>query len=153
LVPRLGGSQQIVAHGKRSAYPPSSTTSTAERSDSRNYSSLLPHRGHSGWPADAPLFVCGDGQRITRGTLQYRALRAFRQAGIDGTRAKGALLHGLRHTFATELANADISVYALMNLLGHEAMTTSQRYITAAGTDTRDAAAKSGLYEIVRSTE
>ena len=29
-------------------------------------------------------------------------------------------------------------------------MTTSQRYITAAGTDTRDAAAKSGLYEIVR---
>ena len=80
-------------------------------------------------------------------------MRAFRQAGIDGTRAKGALLHGLRHTFATELANADTSVYALMNLLGHEAMTTSQRYITAAGTDTRDAAAKSGLYEIVRSTE
>jgi len=40
-----------------------------------------------------------------------------------------------------------------MNLLGHEAMTTSQRYITAAGTDTRDPAAKSGLYEIVRSTE
>jgi len=60
----------------------------------------------------------------------------FRQAGIDGTRAKGALLHGLRHTFATELANADVSVYVLMNLLGHESMTTSQRYISAAGTDT-----------------
>jgi hypothetical protein len=29
-----------------------------------------------------------------------------------------------------------------MNLLGHESMTTSQRYITAAGTDTRTAAAK-----------
>ena len=112
-----------------------------------------PTGGLAAWPASAPLFVGGDGQRITRGTLQYRALRAFRQAGIDSTRAKGALLHGLRHTFATELANADISVYALMNLLGHEAMTTSQRYITAAGTDTRDAAAKSGLYEIVRSTE
>ena len=108
--------------------------------------------GLAGWPADAPLFVGGDGQRITRGTLQYRVLRAFRQAGIDGTRTKGALLHGLRHTFANELANADVSVYVLMNLLGHEAMTTSQRCITAAGTDTRDAAAKSGLYEIVRST-
>ena len=98
------------------------------------------------------MFVGGDGQRITRGTLQYRVLRAFRQAGIDSSRAKGALLHGLRHTFATELANAEVSVYVLMNLLGHEAMTTSQRYISAAGTDTRDAAATSGLYGIVRST-
>jgi site-specific recombinase XerC len=26
----------------------------------------------------------------------------------------------LRHTFATELANADVSVYTLMKLLGHE---------------------------------
>ncbi len=112
-----------------------------------------PTGGLAGWPAHAPLFVGGDGQRITRGTLQYRVLRAFRHADIDSTRAKGALLHGLRHTFATELANADVSVYVLMNLLGHESMTTSQRYISAAGTDTREAAAKSGLYEIVRSTE
>ena len=108
-----------------------------------------PTGGLAAWPASAPLFVGGDGQRITRGTLQYRVLRAFRQAGIDGTRAKGALLHGLRHTFATELANADVSVYALMNLLGHESMTTSQRYITAAGTDTRTAAAQNKLYGLL----
>ena len=105
-----------------------------------------PGGGLAAWPASAPLFVGGDGQRITRGTLQYRVLRAFRHAGIDGTRASGALLHGLRHTFATELANADVSVYALMNLLGHESMTTSQRYVTAAGTDTRTAAAQNKLY-------
>ena len=43
-----------------------------------------PTGGLAGWPASAPLFVGGDGQRITRGTLQYRVLRAFRQAGIDG---------------------------------------------------------------------
>jgi integrase len=43
-------------------------------------------------------------------------LRAFRRAGIDTDRARGALVHGLRHTFATELANADVSVYTLMNL-------------------------------------
>ena len=54
---------------------------------------------------------------MTRGTLQYRVLRAFRRAGIDGDRARGALVHGLRHTFATELANADISAYTLMKLL------------------------------------
>jgi hypothetical protein len=31
-------------------------------------------------------------------------------------------------TYATELTNTDISVYALMKLLGHDSMVTSQRY-------------------------
>ena len=30
--------------------------------------------GLAAWPATAPLFVGSDGQRITRGTLQYRVL-------------------------------------------------------------------------------
>lgn len=53
-----------------------------------------------------------------------------------------ALVHGLRHTFATELANANanVSVYTLMKLLGHESMVTSQRYVDGAGTETRSAA-------------
>jgi Phage integrase family len=42
----------------------------------------------------------------------------------------------LRHTFATELANSDVSVYTLMKLLGHQSMVTAQRYVTAAGTET-----------------
>ena len=54
----------------------------------------------------------------TRGTLQYRVLRAFKKAGLNGERARGVLVHGFRHTFATELANQDVSVYALMKLLG-----------------------------------
>ena len=90
-----------------------------------------PGGGLAAWPSTAPLFVGADGERITRGTLQYRMLRAFRRAGIDADRARGALVHGLRHTFATELANADVSVYTLMKLLGHESMVTSQRYVTA----------------------
>ena len=101
------------------------------------------------WPSAAPLFVGADGDRITRGTLQYRVLRAFRRAGIDADRARGALVHGLRHTFATELANADVSVYTLMKLLGHESMVTSQRYVTAAGTETRTAAAQNKLYSLL----
>ena len=87
---------------------------------------------------------------MTRGTLQYRVLRAFRRAGIDGDRARGALVHGLRHTFATELANADISAYTLMKLL--ESMVTSQRYVTAARTETRTAAAQNSLYRLLRKT-
>src|SRR6476620_8052377 len=61
----------------------------------------------------------------------------------------GALVHGLRHTYATELAGTDVSVYTLMKLLGHESMTTSQRYVTAAGTETRSAAARNGLYVLI----
>jgi site-specific recombinase XerC len=101
------------------------------------------------WSPTLALFVGTDGERITRGTLQYRVRRAYRRAGIDSERARGALVHALRHTFATELANAGVSVYALMNLLGHESMTTSQRYVTAAGTDTRAAAATNGLYTLL----
>jgi len=54
----------------------------------------------------------------------------------------------LRHTYATELASSDVSVYTLMKLLGHESMTTSQRYVTAAGTETRSAAARNYLYAL-----
>jgi integrase/recombinase XerC len=58
--------------------------------------------------------------------------------------------HGLRHTLATELANADVSVYTLMKLLGHESMVTSQRYVSAAGTETRTAADQNKLYGLLR---
>jgi integrase/recombinase XerC len=108
-----------------------------------------PVGGLAAWAPAAPLFVGSDGDRISRGTLQYRVLRAFRRAGIDGDRARGALVHGLRHTFATELANSEVSVYTLMKLLGHESMVTSQRYVTAAGTETRTAAAQNKLYGLL----
>jgi len=85
-----------------------------------------PEGGLAAWPPTTPLFVGSDGDRITRGTLQYRVLRAFRRASIGGDRARGALVHGLRHTFATELADAGVSVYTLMKLLGQESMVTSQ---------------------------
>jgi integrase/recombinase XerC len=108
--------------------------------------------GLAAWSPAAPLFVGAEGDRISRGTLQYRVLRAFRRAGIDGDRARGALVHGLRHTFATELANANVSVYTLMKLLGHESMVTSQRYVSAAGTKTRAAAGQNRLYGLVKDT-
>jgi integrase/recombinase XerC len=38
--------------------------------------------------------------------------------------------------------------YALMNLLGHQSMSTSQRYVTAAGAENRQAAAQNPLYAI-----
>jgi integrase/recombinase XerC len=105
--------------------------------------------GLARWSARSPLFVGRDGERITQGTLQSRIKRAFKRAGPDAQPVPGALVHGLRHTYATELAGSDVSVYTLMKLLGHESMTTSQRYVTAAGTETRSAAARNPLYAFV----
>jgi integrase len=67
--------------------------------------------------------------------------------GPDAQPVRGALVHGLRHTYATELANSEVSVYTLMKLLGHESMATSQRYV--AGTETRTAAAQNTLYGLL----
>ncbi|MBS9535590.1 tyrosine-type recombinase/integrase [Mycobacterium sp. M1] len=105
--------------------------------------------GLSRWPATAPLFVGRDGERITRATLQSRIARAFKNAGGDAMPVPGAITHSLRHTYATELAHANVSIYTLMNLLGHESMTTSQRYVSAAGTETRSAAAQNPLYDML----
>ncbi|MGR6977499.1 tyrosine-type recombinase/integrase [Mycobacteroides abscessus] len=102
------------------------------------------------WSPKSPLFVGRDGERITRGTLQSRIRRAFQLAGPDAQPARGALVHGLRHTYATELANSGVSVYTLMKLLGHESMATSQRYVVAAGLENRAAAAQNPLYSIIK---
>jgi integrase-like protein len=99
--------------------------------------------------ANAPLFEGRDGERITRGTIQSRVRRAFRRAGPDAQPVRGALMHGLRHTYATELANSEVSVYTLMKLLGHESMATSQRYVTGAAGETRTAAAQNPLHGIL----
>jgi site-specific recombinase XerD len=109
--------------------------------------------GLCAWPATAALFVGSNGQRITRGTLQYRVLRAFKKAGLNSQRAQGVLVHGFRHTFATELANGNVSVYALMKLLGHDSMVTSQRYVDGAGTQNRAAAAQNPLYGLIKLPE
>jgi integrase len=98
--------------------------------------------GLAAWPAAAPLFVGSDGERITRGTLQHRVLRAFKKSGLNGQRARGLLVHGFRDTFGMEVANENVSVYTLMKLLGYESMVTSRRYVEGAGTKNRAAAAQ-----------
>jgi integrase/recombinase XerC len=81
---------------------------------------------------------------------QYSRASSERSNAPGPTQAvPGALVHGLRHTYATELDGSDVSVYTLMKLLGHESMATSQRYVTAAGTETRDAAARNPIYSLL----
>ena len=54
----------------------------------------LTNAGLAAWPATAPLFVGSDGQRITRGTLQYRVLclQEGRNEQPTCTRSPGARL-------------------------------------------------------------
>ena len=41
-------------------------------------------------------------------------------------------VHRLRHTYATRLANANISSIVLKELMGHQSFTTTQRYFKLA---------------------
>jgi hypothetical protein len=44
---------------------------------------------------------------------------------------------------------SEVDVYTLMNLLGHESMMASQRYVSAAANQTRQAAASNRLYTLL----
>lgn len=96
-------------------------------------------RGLAAYGPRAPLLVGRDGARITHSTVQSRMRRAFRLAGGSAAQPAGALVHSLRHTFATQLAEAEVPVYTLMKLLGHNSIATTQRYVEAAGGQARAA--------------
>lgn len=96
------------------------------------------------FPPDAPFFVGAKGDRITRGTLQYRTQRAFKRAGIAQT--PGANTHRLRHSFAIYLADNSVPVHTLAALLGHSTLHTAMRYLEASGKATREAASRNPIY-------
>ncbi len=86
-----------------------------------------------------PLFVGHDGAAMGRGALQYLVGRSYREAGVAGRVPQGALVHALRHTFATRLAEDGASAVEIMRLLGHASLTTSQNYIDATAREQRAA--------------
>jgi hypothetical protein len=63
------------------------------------------------------------GRRISDQALRAELARACDDAGIPK-----AVPHALRHTYATALVNAGVSLQALMQLLGHVSATMSLRY-------------------------
>jgi integrase/recombinase XerC len=95
----------------------------------------------------AALFVDTRGQPLQRGGLQYLVSTTLRWAGLNDRRARGALVHALRHTFATRLAEDGATAIEIMNLLGHASLTTSQAYIDATAREQRDAARANRTYQ------
>lgn len=91
-------------------------------------------------------FVDGRGEPLQRGGLQYLVEMSLRAAGVNDRRSPGALVHALRHTYATRLAEDGATGSEIMALLGHASLTTSQAYIDATAVEQRRSAAANRTY-------
>jgi integrase/recombinase XerD len=78
-----------------------------------------------------PLFVDVRGRRLTVDQVQYLIERLYVRAGIRAQVPAGALVHALRHTFATYALEAGADVVELQELLGHASLETTRRYLSA----------------------
>lgn len=101
-------------------------------------------------PRDAALFVANSGEPMKRGGLQYLIESLYREAGIRTRVPRGALVHALRHTFATSLARNGATGTELQRLLGHESLATTQRYVDASAREVRAAARSNEAYSALR---
>jgi integrase len=68
------------------------------------------------------LFVNPKGKPFTQVNREWAELRTA--AGLPGAR-----FHDLRHTFGTRLARARVDLVTIKNLMGHESLTTTARYL------------------------
>lgn len=89
-----------------------------------------------------PLFVRTDsGSRFTRQQVEYLVDKLYRRAGIRARIPEGALVHALRHTFATSALDNGVHVVELQELLGHASLETTRRYLDATAAQLRHAVA------------
>ena len=88
---------------------------------------------------DAPggVFLGQDNPRLNRKAVGRILDRLCLQVGIPRFTA-----HQLRHTFGTEAASAGIPATELQALMGHEDLSTTQRYVRVTGRDLERAVAR-----------
>ncbi|WP_415647110.1 tyrosine-type recombinase/integrase [Stackebrandtia soli] len=101
-------------------------------------------------PVESALFVDHRGSGLTRNQLQYLVRQCYRGAGVSDAVERGALVHALRHTFATRLGQAGASAVEVMELLGHRSLAASQGYIRVTGRELREAVGSNPVYGSVR---
>ena len=87
-----------------------------------------------GAKAGQPLFATGSGGAIERNNLRHTLNRIAKAAGVDGVHP-----HRFRHTFAVEFLRNGGNVFELQQALGHEQLTTVQRYVRLAEVDLESA--------------
>ena len=123
----------------------------ADRSPARARHQQLPvtrkaHHPKGKLTPSSPLFVDGHGERLRRGGAQYLVRQSYRWAGVGARVPKGALVHALRHTMATRLAEDGASASEIQHILGHESLNTSQVYIDATANEQRAAVRANRTY-------
>ncbi|GLI50904.1 hypothetical protein TSYNTROOL_09900 [Tepidanaerobacter syntrophicus] len=75
-------------------------------------------------PNSPYLFVSQKGGKMERSTI-FRIIKKYAAlAGIE----KPVHPHTLRHTFAQTLIDSGVDIFTVQHLLGHEDITTTQRY-------------------------
>lgn len=72
-------------------------------------------------PDSAWVFTKRNGERLK--SIDGSCVRAFRKVGIVDFR-----IHDLRHTFASDLVKAGVSLYTVKTLLGHSSIKQTERY-------------------------
>lgn len=83
-------------------------------------SRFMEHRGIT----SGHLFATMNGEPPTVATIRKRLRRPFLQAGLEGFYP-----HALRHSFATNLQLKGASVEEIKEMMGHESIATTERYL------------------------
>jgi site-specific recombinase XerD len=97
----------------------------------------------------APFFRSRRGNSMSRNAI-YERVRSW---GYRAKISKRVSPHRLRHTFATHLVQAGVSIVTIRDLLGHKQITSTQVYLHVTAEDLRSAAEKHPIGKLLSTVD